>query len=206
MAKIVIVDDHPAIRMAVRIMLENAGHLIIDEVDNGVSALQSFRKEPPDIVVLDIGIPQLDGVEVIKRIKTLDPRVLIVVLSSHTGDNIMLRCYHAGAEGFVSKLDELAKLDEAVHDILRGNYYFPKHILRISAGMAETNEQGLLASLSDRELMVLKYICQGRSNKSIATDMLLSEKTVSTYKRRLMEKLKLNNMVDILQFGKRNNL
>ena len=100
MAKVVIVDDHPAIRMAVNMLLKQDGHLILAEVDNGVDAIAMTKNNRPDIVILDIGIPQLDGIEVIKRLKQLDMGVKILVLSAQSTHHVMVRCLQAGADVF----------------------------------------------------------------------------------------------------------
>ena len=117
MAKVLIVDDHPAIRMAVNMLLKQEEHHVLGEVDNGVDAIAMARNTHPDIVILDIGIPQLDGIEVIKRIKMLDIGAKILVLSAQSTHHIMVRCLQAGAEGFLSKLDDLYLLKDAIAKI-----------------------------------------------------------------------------------------
>lgn len=110
MAKILVVDDHPAIRMVVNILLQQDDHHIVAEVDNGVDAVSMARKYQPDMVVLDIGIPRLDGIEVIKRLKEMDADIKVVILSAQATHHIMVRCLQAGANGFISKLDDLSLL------------------------------------------------------------------------------------------------
>ncbi|HIC8861635.1 response regulator [Aeromonas hydrophila] len=206
MAKILIVDDHPAIRMAVNILLKQDGHHILAEVDNGVDAISYARKNKPEMVVLDIGIPRLDGIEVIKRLKDMDASIQVVILSAQATHHIMVRCLQAGADGFISKLDDLSLLKSALDKIGKGQLYFPRDIIAGARHAHEVDRTDLLSALSDREMSVLLLICQGHTNKQIAENMLLSEKTVSTYKTRLMQKLNVTNMVDLISLAKRQEL
>lgn len=206
MAKILVVDDHPAIRMAVNILLQQDDHHIVAEVDNGVDAVSMARKYQPDMVVLDIGIPRLDGIEVIKRLKEMDADIKVVILSAQATHHIMVRCLQAGANGFISKLDDLSLLKTALVKIEKGQLYFPRDVIAGAKNAHEVDRKDLLSALSDREMSVLLQICQGHTNKQIAESMLLSEKTVSTYKSRLMQKLNVTTMVDLISLAKRQEL
>lgn len=203
MAEILVVDDHPAIRMAVSLLLAQDGHVICAEVDNGVDAIQQFKKTAPNIVVLDIGIPKLDGIEVIKRLKELNPSVYVIILSAQNSNHMMVRSYQSGADGFVSKLDDLNILKDAVSTCLKGRKFFPNDVIYNSERTASVDDRSIIGTLSDREMSVFLEICQGRSNKDIAQNMLLSEKTVSTYKTRLMQKLQVENVVELIELAKR---
>ncbi|MCR3910675.1 response regulator transcription factor [Aeromonas hydrophila] len=206
MAKILVVDDHPAIRMAVNILLQQDYHHIVAEVDNGVDAVSMARKYQPDMVVLDIGIPRLDGIEVIKRLKEMDADIKVVILSAQATHHIMVRCLQAGANGFISKLDDLSLLKTVLVKIGKGQLYFPRDVIAGAKNAHEVDRKDLLSALSDREMSVLLQICQGHTNKQIAESMLLSEKTVSTYKSRLMQKLNVTTMVDLISLAKRQEL
>lgn len=206
MAKILVVDDHPAIRMAVNILLQQDDHHIVAEVDNGVDAVSMARKYQPDMVVLDIGIPRLDGIEVIKRLKEMDADIKVVILSAQATHHIMVRCLQAGANGFISKLDDLSLLKSVLVKVGKGQLYFPRDVIAGAKNAHAVDRKDLLSALSDREMSVLLQICQGHTNKQIAESMLLSEKTVSTYKSRLMQKLNVTTMVDLISLAKRQEL
>lgn len=206
MAKVVIVDGHPAIRMAVNMLLKQDGHLILAEVDNGVDAIAMTKNNRPDIVILDIGIPQLDGIEVIKRLKQLDMGVKILVLSAQSTHHVMVRCLQAGADGFLSKLEDLYLLKDAIVKIEKKQLYFPREVIAGARHAHTVDGEDLLSTLSSRELSVLLQICQGQTNKQIAESMLLSEKTVSTYKTRLMKKLNITNIIDLISLARRQKL
>lgn len=206
MATIMIVDDHPAIRMAVGILLKNKGHQISGEFDNGIDALAQIRQQAPDILVLDINIPRIDGFDVIKRCHELAMSPRIIVLSAHDSDHVKTRCVQLGVSAFVSKLDDLTKLSSVVEQVLAGYVLFD-HALRFdAASKSDIDSAEVLKTLSMREMSVLMALARGDNNKKIANDLVLSEKTISTYKTRLMTKLQLNNIVDLLNFAKRHNL
>ncbi|MGL5129030.1 MAG: response regulator [Aeromonas popoffii] len=206
MASVLIVDDHPTIRMAVSLLLQHDLHTVCGEVDNGIDALKEWKKTSPDVVILDIGIPKLDGLEVIKRIKSSGSPTQIVVLSAQNSHHIMLRCLQAGASGFVSKMDELMLIKNAINACLNGQKYFPSDVISKARYTTNTNNSDILNLLSNREMSVLLALCNGVPNKDIASNMLLSEKTVSTYKTRLMHKLNVGNIVELVEFAKRNGV
>ncbi|HHQ4784229.1 TPA: response regulator [Aeromonas veronii] len=204
MRKILIVDDHPAIRMSVRLLLERE-YNICGEADNGIDTIRLFKDTMPDLIVLDIGIPKLDGFDVIKRIKEYDLTPKIIVLSAQDSSHFMTRALQTGADGFISKMNELTHIKDAVRKCLNGGYYFPSDVLD-NKGLFGSNTINLLDILSDREMSVLMGLCQGKANKEIANSMLLSEKTVSTYKTRMMEKLHVKNIVELIELARINGI
>lgn len=207
MNTVLIVDDHPVIRLAVRLLLEKDGYSIVGETDNGVDALHLARELIPDLVVLDIGIPRLDGLEVIARLDALGLPLRVLVLTAQPGHLFALRCLQAGAAGFVCKQEDLGELLGAAKAVLAGYSYFPRETLttvRRSDALVDDRER--VSSLSDREVMVLRQLASGLSNKQIGDSMLLSNKTISTYKTRLLQKLNATSLVELIEFAKRNGL
>jgi len=207
MHSVLIVDDHPVIRLAVRMLLENEGYRIVGESDNGVDAMQMTRESPPDLIILDIGIPKLDGLEVLSRFNSMSSRSKVLVLTAQSPVLFATRCMLSGACGYVCKQEDLSELLSAVKAVLSGYNYFPSQAinpLRQQDGTA--TEMDLFKTVNDRELMVLQLFAQGRSNKEIASGMFLSNKTVSTYKKRLMQKLKASSLVELIEMAKRNAL
>ncbi len=130
MSKVLIVDDHPVIRMAMRVLLEKEGHVIVGETDNGVDALSLVKDLIPDLVVLDIGIPRLDGLEVISRISAFELPLKVLVLTGQSASLFAMRCMQAGASGFVCKQGGLAELISAVNAVVAGYNYFPSTAVR----------------------------------------------------------------------------
>lgn len=205
MNKVLIVDDHPVIRLAVRMLMERHGYDVVAETDNGVAALQLTRQHLPDIVVLDIGIPKLDGLEVITRMTAFSPGSKVLVLTSQAPGNFSMRCMQAGAAGYVCKQQELTELLSAIKAVLSGYSYFPNQALHVSRGRGGS-ETDMVNRLSAREMTVLQQLARGRSNKEIADSMFLSNKTVSTYKSRLVLKLNARSLVDLIELAQRQGL
>jgi len=205
MQSVFIVDDHPVIRLAVRMLLENQGYKIVGESDNGVDAMQLIREARPNLVILDIAIPRLDGLEVLARFQSMALPMKVLVLTAQSPALFAIRCMHSGASGYVCKQEDLSELISAIKAVLAGYNYFPSQVLQ---GETENSrsELGLFRQVNDRELMVLQLFAQGRSNKEIASGMFLSNKTVSTYKKRLMQKLRVSTLVDLIDVAKRNAL
>ncbi|HIE0530853.1 response regulator transcription factor [Pseudomonas aeruginosa] len=206
MSRILIVDDHPVIRMAMKMLLEAEGHQIVGDTDNGVDAISLGRELKPDLVILDIGIPRLDGLEVISRLMVLALPLKILVLTGQSASLFALRSMQAGAAGFVCKQGGLAELVTAVNAVASGYSYFPNSAMRPVQQGAYSDDVELLGRLSDREVSVLQYLSQGYSNKQISEQMFISNKTVSTYKARLLLKLNAGSLVDLIEFAKRNTL
>lgn len=207
MYKAIVVDDHPFIRSAVKMLLKQEKFKVVGEADNGADALQLVREHSPDLVLLDIAMPKLDGLEVISRMSALNMASRIVVLTSQSALHYSMRCMKAGAAGFVSKTNDLDELVKAIKAVMDGYAFFPKlpnsSVLRSDA---ETTDLEMIQSLSDRELAVLQQLASGLKNSEIGEAMLLSPKTVSTYKTRLLEKLNVSSVVYLADFAKRNKL
>lgn len=205
MCNILIVDDHPIIRLAMHMLLEKEKYEIVGEASNGVTAIDLARKLKPDIIVLDIGLPGLDGFEVIERLQLSDNKAKIIVLTGLSAEIYVGRCIRAGVAGFVSKDNNLTNLVGAIKAVQMGFSCFPT---TVSASMMNyatpVNDQELIESLSNREVTVLRYLARGVTNKEIARDLLISSKTVSTYKMRLMQKLNAKNIIELSEFVARN--
>ena len=207
MLKAVIVDDHPFIRSTVRMLLKQEHYEIVAEADNGASAVQLIREHEPNLVILDLAMPKGDGLDALKRIAELKSSSKILVLTSLSPIFYAMRCIAAGAAGYVSKEDDLDELVKAINAIKSGYTFYPDLALRsVHRGEAEAGEMALIESLSNRELSILLQIAKGFSNKQIGEDMLLSNKTISTYKTRLIEKLKVSSVVHLSALAKRNKL
>ena len=207
MFKALVVDDHSFIRASVKVLLAAEQFEIVAEAANGVEAVYLAREHAPDLILLDIAMPLLDGLEVISRISALGLPSKILVLTSMEASFYAMRCMKAGASGYVSKAGSLEELTRAIKVIMDGYSYFP--LLANSSVRAidnQASEYDLIGQLSDRELTILQQLARGFSNKEIGDSMLLSNKTISTYKTRLIEKLNVKSVVYLAEFAKRNNL
>lgn len=200
--KILVVDDHPMVRLAVRILLSRHGYAVFAETDNGVDALHLAQEMHPDIVILDLGIPKLDGMALIPQLHSLCPELKVLVLTANSA--LANRCMQMGVAGFVSKGEALDDIVRAIDSICAGYRHLPVDAFNTPPNQeAQDTDATALHSLSGRELMVLKQLAQGLSNKQIGERMQLSNKTISTYKTRIIYKLKAQHLLEIIDFAKR---
>lgn len=207
MRKALVVDDHPIVRATVKMVLQHENFQQIVEAGDGADAVQQARQLQPDLVVLDISMPKLDGLEVIRRIVDLNIGARILVLTSLEPSLYLKRCMVAGAVGFLSKIDDLDDLQRAVKVLMSGYTHFPNlNIGSVRRSDNEINESRVIESLSDRELVIFKQLAQGFSNKEIGDSMLLSNKTISTYKTRLLERFDVTSVVSLAEVAKRNSI
>lgn len=206
MATLFIVDDHPMARLAIHMLLEKEGHTIIGEAGNGQEAFKLIPGLKPDILVVDLDIPGLSGVELIEKLRHHHFRGRILVLTGRDDNHYLSRCMKLGADGFVSKGNQLDELRDAVRAVERGYSYFP---LRQQMAIGQTmpgEELDALGTLSNRELQVLRYLAQGVKVMDIAERMHVSNKTISTYKTRLLLKLNIGSMLELVDFARRHHL
>ncbi|MBC3273019.1 response regulator transcription factor [Pseudomonas sp. SWRI81] len=206
MKSALIVDDHPVVCAAVRIVLQAEGFKEIYEASNGNEVVSLIREYAPQLVILDLHLPVFDGLEVMARIKTTGLDCRIVVFSSYDPLFYQERCQRAGAMAYVTKTNQLQQLHEAIRAVMSGYTFFSSLPDGHASSIAQRSEKDLIDRLSDRELSIFLQLSQGKTNKTIAEGMHLSHKTVSTYKKRLMQKLGLNSVVHLREFALRNHL
>lgn len=204
--KALIIDDHPAVRMAVRLILEDDGYNVVGEADDGEDALDKIDQLQPHLIILDIGLPKIDGLTIISQLSRQLSPVKIIVLTALESDHMAVRCMEIGAHGFVNKNKNLCELTNATRAIRSGYSYFPNRALTSIRPGAINTDYERLKSLSNRELRILQQLVQGLSNKQIAERMMLSSKTISTYKTRLLLKLNSSSLLDLYELAKRNGL
>lgn len=201
MNTIMVVDDHPAICLALRSYIGQSGQLrVVSEASNGNEAMGKIRQERPDLVIVDLMLANSDGLELIRQIRQFDPLIRILVLSAREERVYIARAQEQGANGYVFKSRPLEDVLHAVQVVLTGYHCFPVDPGLIDDGCPETD------SLSRRELAVLNHIARGCRNKDIAALLFISPKTVSTYKMRLLDKLKLRTTLDLAEYARSNGL
>lgn len=206
MSRILIVDEQPVTRHALRLMMEADRHEVVGEADNGPDALHQVRVCKPDLMILELSIPRLGGLEVLQRLVAQESPVKVLVLTSQDSEYFAGRCLTAGAAGFVSKQENPQAVREAVRAIAQGHSYFPAHALGSVSAAEEAGQGELLKGLSVRELSVLQLLARGLSNIAIADQLAISDKTVSTYKVRLMQKLHAKSLVELIDIARRHGL
>lgn len=200
---LLLVDDHAIVREGLKRILEAASdRWHITEAASGFQALECLRREAFDLAVVDLSMPGMNGLDLIRRIKAGYPTVAVLVLSMHAEEQYALRAFKTGANGYVTKDRAGAELVEAVRKVASGGAY-------VTASLAERVVQQLNgalevprhAQLSDRELDVLRRIVAGERLTDIAEALHLSIKTVSTHKTRIQEKLQLPNTASLIRYG-----
>ena len=208
MISIFIIDDHAIFRDGLRQILSRHSDLRVDaEAGSGSEALSIIGEQTFDVVLLDISLPDLSGWNILSEIKRLRPQVAVLILSMHPEDQYAVRMLHAGAAGYVSKERAADELLTAIRKVAGGG----KHI---TAGVAEQLAESVDASrvrqphelLSNREFQVLCMLASAKSLRQIAEELCLSEKTVTTYRSRILEKLGLRNNVDLTHYVIQNKL
>lgn len=200
MIKILIVDDHTLVRRGIRRLLEDFPDLeVIGEADSGDAALALVRISPPDIVLLDIKMPGMDGWEVTRRLKKTNAEVRIIVLSSVATEPFPERVLQLGAMGFLSKESGIDEMVLAIRRVSKGERYVSAEIAqKMAIGRIQSFDHNPFDKLSEREMQVLLMIAQGLSVPEISKILFLSTKTVNGYRYRMFEKLNVRNDVELI--------
>ena len=208
MIRVLVVDDHAVVRAGICRLLDAEPDIeVIGQTGSGHDAVRLSRELHPDLVVLDYGLPDLDGLEVTQQIVALESAPRILVLTMHASEEYATRVIRAGAAGFIVKAAATETLLKAVRKVAgRGLYVSPsvmeKMVERLGQPVAESPE----SALSDRELQVLIRLARGMTTKEVADDLHLSPSTVETYRSRILEKLDLRNNSDMTRFAIRRGL
>ncbi|WP_019211847.1 acid-sensing system DNA-binding response regulator EvgA [Yersinia massiliensis] len=202
--KAIIIDNHPLARAVIRNLLENAGVNVFFESDNGAEALKLMKNTQPDVVILDVDMPRLSGIEVIVKLRKKRYSGIIIVVSANNDLFYSQRSADAGANAFISKKHCITDIIPAIEAAQKGYSYFP--FISDELNVKPTTEKEKLDLLSMQEIKVMRYILDSLSTMSIASEMRISSKTVSTYKSRLMDKLECKTLMDLFSFARRNKI
>ena len=199
----IVVDDHPLARMAIRGVLEKQHIRISDEYEDGATALKALANTQADIVIVDVEIPGLNGVELVEKLRAQHFRGMLIVVSAKNDRYYSKRCAQAGANAFISKKQDMENILAAINAAQKGYTYFPFFPQDVSETLTDAQR---LELLSAQEMKVMGYVLNGLDNTQIGEVMHISGKTVSTYKTRLMEKLGCNSLIELLSFAHQNKL
>lgn len=203
--KVLIVDDHAVVRRGTRELLsEEFPDAVFAEAANGEDAVALARATAYDLVVLDISMPGRGGMEALKELREHAARTPVLVLSQHAEDQYAIRTLRAGAQGYLTKQTAPEELVHAARRILAGGKYItPSLAERLAEALRSEATQAQHDALSDRELQVLRLIGAGKSVKDIAGELGLSEKTVSTYRTRVLEKMQMQSNAELIRYAMR---
>ncbi|PRC94294.1 response regulator [Solimicrobium silvestre] len=208
MIRILIADDHTLMRDGLKQILSTAGDMIvIGEASNGFQVLSSVRSEQCDLLLLDMTMPGRSGVELIKQIKAEKPKLPILVLSMHKEGEYAVRTIRAGAAGYLCKDSASQQLLSAIRAVSSGGRFIsPEVAADLAFGLILGDERPLHASLSEREFQIFRRIAAGSSINDIARRLNLSAKTVSTYKTRVMQKMQMTSVAELIRYGLKHGL
>lgn len=203
MLRILIADDHPIVREGVKRLIEEEFESAdIEEAESGQDALGKIRSSGWDVVTLDINFPDRSGLEIIKEAKTVRDTLPIIMLSVYAEEHYAVRALKAGADAYLTKNLAPYELINAMHAVRRGQKYLSTGMTRAFIRSQGNKEPAMLHSaLSDRELEVLCLFARGKTAKEIGTILAISEKTVSTYRSRMLMKLHLHTTVDLIRYA-----
>jgi len=210
--RIVLADDHPIVRKGLRYLLERApGMEVVGEADDGREAVGVCEGTGPDVVVMDIAMPNLNGIEATAQIVKKNPAVGVIILSMHSDETYLVRALSAGAKGYLLKDSAEADLIRAIQSVSQGRPFFSPAIAKalLEDYMRRLQQQNLQDSydlLTDREKEVLQLLAEGKSNKEAATLLNLSLYTVETHRSNLMQKLSLHNTAEIVLYAVRKKI
>ena len=204
MIKVLIADHHPIIRMGVKHVLDAAtGFQVVDAVSTTTDLFESLENVSPDVVMLEMDIPEINGIATLRKIKKEYPDVKVLMYSGQSEDVYALSTIRAGAFGYLSKASDIDYIITAIKKVSEGNMFITNELAqRLAFDEGTQKPRRFFRKLSTREVEVLKLLASGKRNKDVALGLNLNEKTVSTYKARLMKKLNVDNMVDLLQQAK----
>lgn len=200
MKKILIVDDHEVVRAGVMRILDPAG-VVFGEASDIPSALQMVRDENWDVAVLDISLGDRNGLDLVKELKQIQPTLPVLVLSMHSEEQYVRRAFLAGAAGYITKDSPSEELAKAVHKVIEGGRYVSHAIAeKLVVDFDSVSDRPLHQALSRREFEVLQLIGSGKTVGEIAGLLGLSDKTISTYRARILEKMGMRTNADMIRY------
>jgi len=209
--RVLLADDHGIVRRGLRSILEDAGHTVVAEAADGLEATRLFEEHRPDLLILDIGMPKLSGIEVAARAQKLDKPPAVIVLSMHSDESYIIRALAAGARAYLLKDATDEDLLPAVRAVAAGKPFFSPAVAAVLVEdyVRALQKRGLSDSyhlLTDREKETLHLLAEGRSNKEVATVLDVGLSTVETHRANLMQKLNLHNTAEIVLYAVRKGL
>ena len=209
--RVLLADDHGIVRRGLRSLLEETGHSVVAEAADGLEAVRLCEEHRPDLLIIDIGMPKLSGIEVATRAQKLDRPPAVIILSMHADESYIIRALGAGARAYLLKDATDEDLVPAIRAVASGKPFFSPAVTAVLVEdyMRSLQKRGLTDSyhlLTDREKEVVQLLAEGRSNKEVAALLDLGLSTVETHRANLMQKLNLHNTAEIVLYAVRKGL
>jgi len=208
MINVMLVDDHGLVRTGLKRLLSDVSGIdVVAEAENGEQAIQLVRKQQPDVILMDISMPGIGGLEATRKISQALPGVKIIAVTIHDDDPFPTRLLEAGAAGYLTKGCEVREIISAIRSVHVGKQYIAPAIAhKLALSFVNEREKSPLERLTPRETQVMLMVVSGETNKAISEKLCLSPKTTSTYRYRLFDKLGVENDVELTRFAIRYGL
>ncbi len=205
--RVMLVDDHAVVRMGFKLLLQGADDIeVVAEAESGEEAIKRYPAIKPDVVVMDISMPGIGGLEAVSRLLAKDPAAKVLILSAHEDSSHPKRLLKAGAVGYLSKRSAAEELIQAIHQVFKGKTFLDSKLAQAMAVQQLTGEQNPVEVLSDREFEVFMLLAKGQSVAQIAEKLFLSPRTVGTHLYNIKQKLNAGNSAEITLIAMRNGL
>ncbi|MCB0022731.1 MAG: response regulator transcription factor [Caldilinea sp.] len=209
--RLLLVDDHPIVRTGLRMLFQSEPDMVVvGEVNGGEEALEAVQTLHPDVVIMDVAMPGMNGIEATRRIKESSPETAVLALTMHEDEQYFFAMLHAGASGYIPKRAAPDDLVSAIRVVAEGNFFLYSTLARfLMKDMAEQTpaaSQERVESLTPRETEVLTYIAEGFTSREIADTLVISVKTVERHRENIMTKLDIHNRVELVKFAIRKGL
>lgn len=208
--RVLLADDHAILRKGLHALLDRVNDIeVIGEAQTGLEAIRQADENQLDVLVMDIGMPELNGIEATKRIKKQHPDIQIIILTVHSNEEYVSQIFHAGASGYIMKDSAPDELIEAIRSVARGNKYLSPKLSTLVVDeyiKPRSRVADPLESLTEREREILQLIGEGNSNKDIAEKLFISVKTVETHRTNLANKLDIHKTAELIQYAIRRGI
>jgi two-component system response regulator NreC len=204
--RLLLADDHALIRQGLKAFLEKQGLQVVSEASNGQEALRSVEKTQPDVAIIDISMPVLNGVDAARELKKSSPKTKVILLTQHDEDQYVTEALRAGVKGYVLKSQAADDLVHAIQEVCRGSVYLSPNISRAVVDAYVSKTSFSTDPLSGRERQVLQLVGEGKSTKDIAVHLGISVKTAESHRARLMKKLDIHETASLVRYAIRHGL
>jgi|SRR5579875_1743164 two-component system response regulator NreC len=204
--RVLVADDHQIVLQGLKTILDREGFEVAGEASDGAEAVARATELQPDLVVMDIGMPVMTGIEAAAQIRKSVPSAKVILLTVHTENRYILEALRSGIRGYVLKSRAAAELVEAIHEVLKGRVYLSPGISQTVVEAYLQQNSGESESLTPRELQVLQLVAEGKTTKEIATSLGVSVKTADSHRSNIMHKLNMHSVADLVRYAIRRGL
>jgi two-component system invasion response regulator UvrY len=208
MINVMLVDDHDLVRKGIRRLLDdNSDIKVIAEAPDGEQAIRQIRKQKPDVILMDISMPGIGGLEATRKITLVAPDTKVIAVTIHDHDPFPARLLEAGAAGYITKGCDIGEITQAIRAVYSGKQYITPGVAhKLALSLVNNRGKSMLDELTQREVQVMLMVVRGETNREISEKLCLSPKTTSTYRGRLFDKLGVDNDVELTHFAIRHGL